>query len=94
VETYLTTEEVAAYFKVKEQSVRRWVMNNEIPHRKINGVLRYRLSELERWVEEGGGYSLSAMLQARFESDLFEDSISLDELAELELAEEEKEDEE
>jgi excisionase family DNA binding protein len=51
METYFTTEELAAYLKVAEQSIRRWVLNNEVPYHRIHNVIRFRLSEIERWVD-------------------------------------------
>ena len=54
METYLTIEELAVYLKLTEQTVRRWVMNRCIPFRKIKSVIRFRLSEIEKWVDNGG----------------------------------------
>ena len=51
METYLNTEELAKYLKVAEQTIRRWVLNREIPFRKIKKVVRFRLSEIEKWVD-------------------------------------------
>jgi PTS system nitrogen regulatory IIA component len=85
METYLTIEEMADYLKLAEQTIRRWVLNREIPYHKIKKVIRFRVSEIEKWIDRGGG----ELLVKPQESDLFqEDIISLDELAELELAEE------
>ena len=52
VETYFTTKSLAEYLQIAEQSIRRWVLNNEIPYRRIHNVIRYRLSEIEAWVGE------------------------------------------
>ena len=54
METYLTIEELAEYLKLAEQTVRRWVMNGQIPFHKIKSVIRFRLSEIEKWVDNGG----------------------------------------
>ena len=54
METYLTIEDLAVYFKITEQTVRRWILNRHIPFRKIKSVIRFRLSEIERWVDNGG----------------------------------------
>jgi len=51
VETYLTIEEVAEYLKLAEQTVRRWVLNREIPFHKIHKVIRFRVSEIEKWID-------------------------------------------
>ena len=54
METYLTIEELAHYLKVAEQSIRRWILNREIPFCKIKKVIRFRLSEIENWVDNSG----------------------------------------
>jgi excisionase family DNA binding protein len=56
VETYLTIEELAEYLKLAEQTIRRWVLNREIPYRKIKKVIRFRVSEIEKWIDDGGIY--------------------------------------
>jgi excisionase family DNA binding protein len=50
VESYFTTKELSDYLKIPEQSIRRWVLNNEIPFHRIHNVIRYRLSEIEAWI--------------------------------------------
>jgi excisionase family DNA binding protein len=57
MEIYFNTAELAAYLKVAEQSIRRWVVNNEIPYHRIHSVIRFRLSEIEKWVDSGGIYT-------------------------------------
>jgi excisionase family DNA binding protein len=54
METYLTIEGLAEYLKLAEQTIRRWVLNREIPFRKIKKVIRFRVSEIEKWVDDGG----------------------------------------
>jgi excisionase family DNA binding protein len=93
METYLTIEELAEYLKLADQTIRQLVLNHEIPFHKINEAIRFRVSEIEMWIDEGG-YTLHTEQFEDVENDLFEDAISLDELAEMELAEEEPEDEE
>ncbi|GHU85513.1 hypothetical protein FACS189473_4580 [Spirochaetia bacterium] len=54
-ETYMTVEEVAAYLKLAAQTIRKYVLQKAIPYRKINSAVRFRLSEIEKWVDRGGG---------------------------------------
>jgi len=93
MEKYLTIEELAEYLKLADQTIRQLVLNHEIPFHKINEAIRFRVSEIEMWIDEGG-YTLHTEQFEDVENDLFKDAISLDELAEMELAEEEPEDEE
>jgi excisionase family DNA binding protein len=52
VETYFTIEEIAKYLNYAEKTIRKWVLNREIPYIKIHQTIRFRLSEIERWVEK------------------------------------------
>ena len=95
METYLTIEELADYLKLAEQTIRRWVLNRDIPYRKIRKVIRFRLSEIEKWINNGG-FNLSEEpsaepLEEPHEGELFDDDISLEELAEMEQAQEQPE---
>jgi len=87
METYLTIEELAGHLKLAEQTIRRWVLNREIPYHKIKKVIRFRLSEIEKWIDKNG-FDLPEERHEDIEGDLFNDAISLDELAEMEQAEE------
>jgi len=97
MEKYLTIEELADYLKLAVQTIRRWVQNDKIPYHKIRKVIRFRVSEIEQWIENGGGYTFATEEEEedeyQYQGHLFEDDeISLEELAELEAAEEDEED--
>jgi len=53
MEVYLTTEELAVMLKLSEQTIRRYVLNRVIPFRKIKTAVRFRLSEIEKWINDG-----------------------------------------
>jgi excisionase family DNA binding protein len=55
METYMTIEEVAAYLKLAPQTIRKFILNKSIPYRKVQKSVRFRLSEIERWIDRGGG---------------------------------------
>jgi len=52
METYLDIEGLANYLCIAEKTVRKWVLNREIPYYKIKKIIRFRLSEIEKLVEE------------------------------------------
>ena len=54
MEQYLNIEGLASYLKISEATIRSWVLKREVPFHKINGVIRFRLSEIEKWIDEGG----------------------------------------
>jgi excisionase family DNA binding protein len=51
-EIYLTFEEVAEHIKLSIATIRRYVMNREIPHYKMKKDIRFKLSEIEKWMEK------------------------------------------
>jgi excisionase family DNA binding protein len=54
MERYLTVAELAEYIKLSEQTVRRYVLNKTVPYRKIHKAVRFRVSEIETWIDGGG----------------------------------------
>jgi excisionase family DNA binding protein len=75
METYLTIAELAEYIKLSEQTVRRYVLNKTVPYHKIQKAVRFRVSEIEEWIEGGG---LDGTVRAGLEDDrqgeLFEEA--------------------
>jgi excisionase family DNA binding protein len=66
METYLTIAELADYIKLSEQTVRRYVLNKTVPYHKIQKAVRFRVSEIEEWIEGGG---LDGTVRAKPEDD-------------------------
>jgi excisionase family DNA binding protein len=69
-EVYMTIEEVAAYLKLAQQTIRKYVLTKTIPYRKVKKLIRFRLSEIEKWIDEGGGNGPDYPVRDR-EGDLF-----------------------
>ena len=44
-----TVDDVAAHFGVSTKTVRRWLKNTDIPHRRIGGVIRFDIDEVDEW---------------------------------------------
>ena len=51
MENYWKVKEVAAVLQISVQTVYRYVANEEIPFHKLNRSVRFKPSEIERWVE-------------------------------------------
>jgi len=51
MKTCMTARDVAAFVQLSLTTVRRLTMNKEIPFYKINRSVRYRLEEIELWLE-------------------------------------------
>ena len=51
MELYMNAKDVAKAVKLSVQTIRRYVMQKEIPFHKINRAVRFRPSEIENWIE-------------------------------------------
>lgn len=54
----MIAREVAAYLRCSSSTVRRMVRRGQIPHYRFGKLVRFRLSEIERWLvlhHEGSG---------------------------------------
>jgi len=48
----MTTDEVATYLRRSVQSIRDLCRSGRIPHIRVGGQYRFRLSDIEAWLEE------------------------------------------
>jgi len=54
-EKWVGVDDVAAHLGVARDSIYRWVEKRRLPARKVGRLLRFKLSEVDAWVEAGGG---------------------------------------
>lgn len=52
MEKYMTAKEVAALVQLTEQTIRRYVMLKQIPYHKTIRAVRFKPSEIEKWMAE------------------------------------------
>jgi excisionase family DNA binding protein len=53
VDQILTLKEVAAYLKLADKTAYRLVSEGKLPGFKVGGSWRFKLNDLEAWIEEG-----------------------------------------
>ena len=70
METYLTVCELAGVLKLQEQTIRRYIAKREIPYCKIKRAVRFRPSQIEKWIDEGG-LEAAEKSEKKHEKDLF-----------------------
>lgn len=59
-EGWIGVGEVAAYFRVARGSVYKWVESEGFPARRVGRLLRFKLSEVDKWVKNSGGEGSSS----------------------------------
>lgn len=47
-------EDVSQHLKVNKETIRRWIKTQDFPAHRAGNLLRFKLSEVDAWVEAGG----------------------------------------
>ncbi len=47
----VTIKKVAEFLMVKQSTLYSWVHNGSIPFHKLNGLIRFDMDEIEKWVK-------------------------------------------
>jgi excisionase family DNA binding protein len=53
-ESWVSVEEVASHLGVAKESVYRWIEAKCLPAHRVGRLWKFRLSEVDRWIEAGG----------------------------------------
>ena len=54
-ERWVGVEEVATHLGVAKDSIYRWATAKSMPSHRVGRLLRFKLSEVDEWVKQGGG---------------------------------------
>jgi excisionase family DNA binding protein len=52
VNRLLTVQEIADYLQVRPSTIYQWTHQGFIPHVKLGNRIRFRLSQVDRWLEK------------------------------------------
>lgn len=52
-ERWLSVEEIAGHLGVSKDTIRAWIKKNSIPYHKVGRLYKFRVSEVDAWVESG-----------------------------------------
>jgi excisionase family DNA binding protein len=55
-ERWVSVEDVAAHLGVNKDSIYRWIEKMGLPAHRVGRLFRFKLSEIDKWVESGGAY--------------------------------------
>ena len=59
-EPWVSVDAVAEHLGVAKDSVYRWIERRRLPAHRIGRLWKFKLSEVDRWVREGGAESSGA----------------------------------
>lgn len=54
-ERWVGVDDVATHLGVGKDSIYRWIESRGLPARKVGRLLRFKLSEVDAWVNAGDG---------------------------------------
>ncbi len=49
---FVTIKKISSFLKIKESTLYSWVHNGTIPCYKLNGLLRFDMTEIKEWIKE------------------------------------------
>ncbi len=53
-ERWVGVEKVSTHLGVAKESVYRWIETKGLPAHRVGRLLRFKLSEIDEWVQKGG----------------------------------------
>lgn len=59
-ERWLSVEEIAAHLGISKETIYRWVEREKIPGHKVGRLWKFKASEVDQWVFNGGAKSKSS----------------------------------
>ena len=52
-EKWSSLEEIAEHLGVSKDTIRNWIKKSVIPHRRIGKQYKFKISEVDAWVDSG-----------------------------------------
>jgi len=52
-EKWSSLEEIAGHLGVSKDTIRNWIKKDVIPHRRIGKQYKFKISEVDTWVDSG-----------------------------------------
>ncbi len=52
-EKWSSLEEIADHLGVSKDTIRNWIKKDVIPHRRIGKQYKFKISEVDAWVDSG-----------------------------------------
>lgn len=53
-EPWVSVDEVSAHLGVAKDTIYRWIENRGLPAHRVGRLWKFKLSEVDAWVERGG----------------------------------------
>jgi len=53
IEKWVGLSEIAEHLGVSKDTIRNWIKKENIPFHKVGKLYKFRISEVDKWVESG-----------------------------------------
>lgn len=53
IERWVSLEDIAAHLDISKDTIRAWIKKGTIPYHKVGRQYKFRVSEVDAWVESG-----------------------------------------
>lgn len=53
IERWISLEDIARHLDVSKDTIRAWIKKGTIPYHKVGRQYKFRVSEVDSWVESG-----------------------------------------
>lgn len=60
VEPWLSVQEIAQHLTVSKETIYRWLDRKQIPAHRIGRLWRFKATEVDNWVMQGGAASIGS----------------------------------
>ena len=58
IEKWISSKEVAEHLGINKDTLQRWINNKSIPCHRVGRLWKFRISEIDNWVQSGGAASV------------------------------------
>ncbi len=52
-ERWVSTKEIAQHLGVNKDTIHKWIRNDSIPCHRVGKLWKFKISEIDAWVEKG-----------------------------------------
>lgn len=53
-ERWVSSKEVSEHLGINKDTLQRWIKNGTVPCHRVGRLWKFRISEIDNWVENGG----------------------------------------
>jgi len=56
VERWVSMNEICGHLGIKRETALKWITNKNMPAQKIGKLWKFKISQVDIWVEKGGAF--------------------------------------